>query len=303
MAGKESDIKWLARRASEYHLAENDMGEIVEGFEDVGKLGHGFTVVDELDEIDLGDRITKRLTYLSKNLTQKQKEGMLLLLKEFVGCFAWEYMEMPSLDRSLVKHRLSIKRGFQPHKQPTWSFSSKIVGQVKEEVGRLLKAGFIQLCRYTEWVSNVVPVEKKGMGKIWVCVDFRDLNRATPKDEYLMPIADLLINNASGNKMIIFMDGNAGYNQIFMAKEDIHKTAFRCSGFIGLFEWVVMMFSLKNAGTTYQRAMNLIFHDLLGVIMDVYINDAVIKLASFDEHVAANNLREDGEIWFEDESA
>jgi hypothetical protein len=109
MAGKESDIKWLARRASEYHLAENDMGEIVEGFEDVGKLGHGFTVVDELDEIDLGDRITKRLTYLSKNLTQKQKEGMLLLLKEFVGCFAWEYMEMPSLDRSLVKHRLSIK--------------------------------------------------------------------------------------------------------------------------------------------------------------------------------------------------
>jgi hypothetical protein len=60
------------------------------------------------------------------------------------------------------------------------------------------------------------------------------------------------------------LDGNAGYNQIFMAEEDISKTAFHCPGFVGLFEWVVMTFGLKNAGATYQRAMNLIFHDLLG---------------------------------------
>jgi hypothetical protein len=57
-------------------------------------------------------------------------------------------------------------------------------------------------------------------------VDFRDLNRATPKDEYLMPVAEMLINAATGNKILSFMDGNAGYNQIFMAPEDIHKTAF-----------------------------------------------------------------------------
>jgi hypothetical protein len=48
------------------------------------------------------------------------------------------------------------------------------------------------------------------MGKIRVCVDFRNLNRATPKDEYLMPIVDVVINNASGHKMISFLDGNAG---------------------------------------------------------------------------------------------
>jgi hypothetical protein len=57
-------------------------------------------------------------------------------------------------------------------------------------------------------------------------VDFRDLNRATPKDEYSMPVAKTLINVAAGNKILSFMDGNAGYNQIFMALEDIHKTAF-----------------------------------------------------------------------------
>jgi hypothetical protein len=57
-------------------------------------------------------------------------------------------------------------------------------------------------------------------------VDFRNLNRATPKDEYPMPVAEMLINAAAGNKILSFMDGNTGYNQIFMALEDIHKTAF-----------------------------------------------------------------------------
>jgi hypothetical protein len=99
-------------------------------------------------------------------------------------------------------------------------------------------------------------VEKKNTGKIRVCIDFRNLNIATPKNEYPMPIADMLINNASGHRVIIFLDGNAGYNQIFIAKEDMSKMAFCCPNFIGLFEWVVMTFGLKKAGTTYQRAMN-----------------------------------------------
>ena len=75
-------------------------------------------------------------------------------------------------------------------------------------------------------------------------------------------------------------------NQIFMAEEDMSKTAFRCPGFIGLFEWVVMTFGLKTAGATYQRAMNLIIHDLLGVILEVYIDDIVIKSAGLGNHLA-----------------
>jgi hypothetical protein len=71
-----------------------------------------------------------------------------------------------------------------------------------------------------------VLVEKKESGKLRVCIDFHNLNRATPKDEYPMPIADTLINNASGNKIISFLDGNAEYNQIFLAEEDASKTAF-----------------------------------------------------------------------------
>jgi hypothetical protein len=69
-----------------------------------------------------------------------------------------------------------------------------------------------------------------------------------------MPIADLLVDSASGNKAISFLDGNVGYNQIFMAKEDVSKTAFHCLRFIGLFKWFAMTFGLKNAGAMYQRA-------------------------------------------------
>jgi hypothetical protein len=71
-----------------------------------------------------------------------------------------------------------------------------------------------------------------------------------------------------------------------MAEEDVYKMAFCCPGFVGLFVWVVMTFGLKNVGATYQQVMNLIFHDLLGMILEVYMDDHAIKLAGFDSHMA-----------------
>ena len=94
-----------------------------------------------------------------------------------------------------------------------------------------------------------------------------------PMDGYPMLIAYLLVDAASSHKDIYFMDGNAGYNQIFMVEEDIAKTDFRCPWAIGLYEWVVMTFGLKNASATYQRAMNYIFHKLIGRIVEIYIDE------------------------------
>jgi hypothetical protein len=99
----------------------------------------------------------------------------------------------------------------------------------------------------------------------------------------------MLINNASGHQIISFLDGNAGYNQIFMVEEDMSKTAFRCPSFIDLFKWVVMTFGFKNAGETNQMAMNLIFHDLLEIILENYIDDVVVKSDSMNNHLV--NLR------------
>ena len=126
----------------------------------------------------------------------------------------------------------------------------------------------------------------KKNGKLRVYIDFRDLNKATPMDGYPMPIADMLVDTAARHKVISFMDGNACYNQIFMAEEDIAKIAFRCPCAIGLFKWVVMTFGLKNAGATYQRTINYIFHKLIGKIVEIYIDDVVVKSKGYKEHLA-----------------
>jgi hypothetical protein len=204
---------------------------------------------------------------------------MIALLKEYSNCFAWDYMKMLRLDRSIVEHQLPLKKGFQPFQQRARQMRTEVLEEVKKEIEKMLEAGFIRPYRYAEWISSIVPIQKKD-GWWRVCVDFRDLNRATPKDEYPMPVAETLINAAAGNKILSFMDGNAGYNQIFMAPEDIHKTAFRVPSAVGLFEYMIMTFGLKNVGATYQHAMNYIYHDLIGKLVEIYMDDVVVKSTS-----------------------
>jgi hypothetical protein len=88
---------------------------------------------------------------------------------------------------------------------------TEVLEEVKKEIEKMLEAGFIRPCRYDEWISSIVFVQKKD-GRWRVCMDFRELNRATPKDEYPIPVAETLINVAAGNKILSFMDGNASYN-------------------------------------------------------------------------------------------
>jgi hypothetical protein len=79
-----------------------------------GKLGYGFTSADELEEIDIGPGDKPRPTFISKKLHPSLRELMITLLKEYADCFAWDYTEMPGLDRSIVEHRLPLKSGFRP---------------------------------------------------------------------------------------------------------------------------------------------------------------------------------------------
>ena len=73
------------------------------------------------------------------------------------------------------------------------------------------------------------------------------------------------------------MDGHSGCNKIFITEKEVPKIAFQCPGAIGTLKWIVMPCGLKNTGATYQRAMNSIFHDMIGRFMEVYIDDVVIK--------------------------
>ncbi|CAL2266539.1 unnamed protein product [Prunus armeniaca] len=193
---------------------------------------------------------------------------------------------MPRLDRGLVKHKLPIKEGYLPVKQARRWMSMETELKVKEEIERLVKAGFIRPAIFVDWLSNIALDLKRKTGAVRVYVDYRNLNKASPKYEYLMPMTAMLVDIVAHNQMLSFMGGNAGYNQIMVANEDIHKSVFMCPGHIGAFEYVVMPFDLKNARATYQRAMNSIFHDMAGHSLEVYIDDVVIKSPEKGNHVS-----------------
>ena len=149
----------------------------------------------------------------------------------------------------------------------------------------MLRVGFIRIARYVDWLSNIIPVIKKN-GQVRICIGFRNLIFATPKDEYVMLIVDMLLNAATNNGILTLIDSYLGYNQIYLVEEDIDKISFHCPRSIGIFEWVVMPFELKNARATYQKVMNIICHDLIGKSIEVYIDDVVVKLANVKQHLA-----------------
>ena len=108
---------------------------------------------------------------------------------------------------------------------------------------------------------------------------------ATPKDEYPMPVADQLVDAVTKHQILLFIYGHLGYNQIYIVEEDVPRIAFWCPGAIGTFKWVAMPFGFKNAGATYKRAINSIFHGMTAQFIEVYIDDMVIKSPPKAKHL------------------
>ena len=162
----------------------------------------------------------------------------------------------------------------------------EILLKIKKEVKKQLDAGFLEVSKYPQWVVNIVPVPKKD-GKVRMCVDYRDLNRVSPKDNFPLPHINTLVDNTTKHSLFSFMDGFLGYNQIRMALEDMEKTKFLTIW--GTLCYKVMPFRLKNVGATYQRAMVTLFHDMIHKEIEVYVDDMIAKSEGEDDHVV--NLR------------
>ncbi|XP_075494789.1 uncharacterized protein LOC142532359 [Primulina tabacum] len=142
--------------------------------------------------------------------------------------------------------------------------------RVARDLDLSTRADQIQEIQFLTWLSNVVLVQKAA-GKWMMCVDFRDLNKACPKDHYSLPSINQLVDSTSGYELLSFMDAYQGYHQISLANNDQDKSNFITSG--GSFCCVVMPFELKNIGATYQHLMNKVFDKQLGRNVEVYVND------------------------------
>ena len=241
-------------------------------------------VSGSLELIDFGVPDQPREIRIGSSLSHDERSRLIDLLRSYLDVFAWSYEDMPGLDPTIIQHHLPILPHARPVKQklrrlhPRWSL------QVKEEIQKQLSVGFLSVVEYPEWLANIVPVPKKD-GKVRVCVEFRDLNKASPKDDFPLPHIDMLVDSTAGHPMLSFMDGFYGYNQILMAPEDMEKTYFITEW--GTYCYRVMPFGLKNAGATYQRAATTLFHDMMHRDVEVYVDDMIVKSQGGADHLAA----------------
>ncbi|KAM2122478.1 hypothetical protein ACFX1Q_020146 [Malus domestica] len=118
---------------------------------------------------------------------------------------------MPGFDPTITVHCLTIKPGMRLIKQTQRRYRSELIPQIEAEIDKLIEASFIREVQYPKWISNIVIVLKK-FGQICVCVDFQNLNNACPKDDFPLPIIEIMVDVTTGHNPLSFMDGSSGYN-------------------------------------------------------------------------------------------
>ncbi|GAU27977.1 hypothetical protein TSUD_373720 [Trifolium subterraneum] len=234
----------------------------------------------EFELVPLGEDPTKGVK-IGADLPDLVKRPLKACLRENAELFAWSAAEMPGIDPEVACHQLTIDPRASVVVQRRRKQSPEKAEAARKAVKDLLEANFSAEAQYTTWLSNVVLV-KKSNGKWRMCVDYTDLNRACPKDVYPLSNIDKLVDNSSGFKLLSFMDAYSGYNQIKMAEIDKKKTAFMTE--TGNYYYNVMPFGLKNAGATYQRMMNKVFHNEIGDMLEIYMDDMIVKSEEEIDH-------------------
>ena len=186
------------------------------------------------------------------------------LLTEFKEVFAWSYEDMPRIDIDIVQHYIPTNPTIESVKQKLRRMKLEWTLKIKEEVEKQYNAGFLRVVNYLEWLANVVLVLKKD-GKVRMCVDFRDLNKASPKYDFPLPHIDILVDNTTGH-VLLSLENLLHY-------------------FMGTYCYKVMPFGLKNASATYQHATTTLLHDLIHKDAEVYVDDMIVKSKDREGHI------------------
>jgi hypothetical protein len=170
-----------------------------------------------------------RIVKLSKYLPPEMKRKYTDLLRRYKDVFSWSYNELKTYDTSVIEHKIPLKPGVKPFRQKLRQMNPILLLVVEKEVKNLLYKKIIVPLRYSDWVANLVPVRKKS-GEIRVCVDFKNLNKFSLKDNYPLPKMDHILEKVVGSNRMSMIDGFLGYNHIADNKKGKEKTAFTTLG-------------------------------------------------------------------------
>ena len=174
-----------------------------------------------------------------------KKKKLLDFLNKNKDVFAWSASDLRGVSRDIVEHRLDIRSGVKPKKKKPRKMSDEKVAAVKAEVQRLLDAKVIREVKYPTWLANTEPVKKKN-GKWRMCIDFTDLNKACPKDDFPLPRIDKIVDDAANGQLMSVLDCFSGYQEIWMRSEDEEKTSIITP--FGTYCFVRIPEGLKNTG-------------------------------------------------------
>jgi hypothetical protein len=159
---------------------------------------------------------------IGSDLSPDEEGSLVQFLQKNKDVFAWSAKDLTGVDRSFIELRLNIDPSIKLRRQKLKKMSDDKVVAVKSEVQRLLDTTVICEVMYPKWLANTVPVKKKN-GKWRICIDFTDLNKATPKDNYPLPRMDQVVDSAANAAVMSLLDCFSGYHQCWMAKEDEEK--------------------------------------------------------------------------------
>ena len=169
---------------------------------------------------------------------------------------------------------MNIRPGSKPIKKRLRFFDVEKRRAIGEEISKLLAAGLIKEVYHPEWLANPFLVKKKN-GKWRMCVDYTSLNKACSKDPFPLPRIYQIVDSTAGCETLCFLDAYSGYHQIAMKESDQLATSFITP--FGSYCYVTMPFELKNACATYQRCMLRCFDNLIGEVVEAYVDDIVVK--------------------------
>ena len=203
---------------------------------------------DKLQLLNLGTIDNPKLVKLNANLNPQLTTDAISLFQEYRDVSAFSYEDLRGIPEHIATHRIELDTAISPCHQARYRMNPNYANVVKEDLEKLLKAGFIELVDQATWLSPIVVVPKKN-GKLWICVDFRRLNAATKKDPYPLLFTDKVLDTIIGYAAYSFIDYFSSYHQVHIHENDRYKTTFITEW--GAYVWVVMPFGLKNALLTY----------------------------------------------------
>ncbi len=237
---------------------------------------------DDVEDCNIGTAEDPKVIKISKSLPPEIKKNYVQMMKEYADVFAWSYKDLKVYDTDIIQHTIPIKEGQVPFKQKLRRMNPILLPLIEKEVKKLFDAKIIVSLRFSKWVANLVPVRKKN-GEIRLCVDFRNLNRVSLKDNYPLPKMDHILQKVVGSQRMSMLDGFSGYNQVQVHPDDQEKTAFTTPW--GTFMYAKMPFGLMNAGATFQRAMDIAFSEEKDKILVIYFDDITVFSNSDEEHM------------------